>query len=402
MPRFKYRAKDEKGAVIDSDIEAPSRDEAIEKICQLKYYPIHVEGVSSGPGRAAQGGFSGTPLRLATNFAAQLANISKSGIPLISGIKIISEQADNARFRSLLEGIYSKVKDGSSLSAALECYPGSFDAFFISMVKVGEDNGTLPEALLKISDYRKRQSQIRAKIKNALAYPVFLFIVGCFSVVFIITGVMPKLTVLIKNMGMELPRATRILIDITSFMQGNFLWVAFGFALVYLASFALSRSSASRYTLDAFKLRLPLFGKLILESEIVRFSQTLAASLKNGLQILKSLDLAISVLGNEVVKSRLRKCYEDVRNGSSLGGRIRKADVFPPVIGGMIAIGEESGKLTVILEQIAEEYEGRVDDTIKVLMTLIEPVIILLLGLVVGFIVMALLLPVFQMDIIAK
>jgi len=213
---------------------------------------------------------------------------------------------------------------------------------------------------------------------------------------------MPKLIDLITNMGMDLPTMTKVLIGTSEFFQNYFVWILILILLIAFISIRVHSNRVSHLAVDRFKLRLPLFGKLMLESEFVKFTRTMETSLNSGLQMLKSLELAISVLDNEVVKNALRESYEGVKNGASLGSSMKRSSIFPALMSSMVGVGEESGKLVDVLGQIAEEYETKVSETTKTIMTLVEPAIILVIGSIVGFIVMALLLPVFQMDILIK
>jgi len=405
MGRYRYKAKEKSGNIVDSYIEAGSKEDAIDQICQLGYYPVSVEdehGTEKKRLLSTRSFTGGRVKKDITTFSRQLANLLKSGIPLLKSIRIISDQTESDYLKALLDDIFVKVKDGKDLSSALTNHPRIFDNFFTSMVQAGEENGTLPSALLTVVDHRRKQEEILSKIRGALAYPAFIAVVGAASVIFILTNVMPKLIDLITNMGMDLPTMTKVLIGTSEFFQNYFVWILILILLIAFISIRVHSNRVSHLAVDRFKLRLPLFGKLMLESEFVKFTRTMETSLNSGLQMLKSLELAISVLDNEVVKNALRESYEGVKNGASLGSSMKRSSIFPALMSSMVGVGEESGKLVDVLGQIAEEYETKVSETTKTIMTLVEPAIILVIGSIVGFIVMALLLPVFQMDILIK
>jgi len=405
MAQFKYKAKDRAGKVVSSFIEGESKEDAIDKICQLGYYPINVEDLQEAYRTDAItiSPFEQFSLRKnVTNFTRQLASLLKSGIPVLKAIAIILEQDTSRGFRGILEDAFMNIKDGKNLSWVFAKYPMIFDKFYVSMIKVGEDNGTLSEILFKLVDYRKKQDEIKSKISGALAYPLLVGTVGFFSVVFIMTNVMPKLISLIQGMRLKLPACTLALIKTAGFVQDYFYAICLFIILAYILVSGLLRNKQAKLAIDAFKLKLPIFGRLIIESEMANFSQTLKASLESGLQMLKSLELSISVITNQVVIDELEKVHASVTTGVSIGACMKGSKVFPEMVGSMISVGEESGRLTDILGQVAEDYEIRVSETIKVLMTFIEPVTTLLLGAVVGFIVVSLLLPIFSMDILAR
>ncbi|MDD5438959.1 MAG: type II secretion system F family protein [Candidatus Omnitrophica bacterium] len=407
MSEFKYRAKDRTGKIIAAVIQAQSEKEAIERICQAGQYPLSVDLVAGATGSTR----AERPMSLmdmmnarknVTDFTRQLANLLKSGIPILNALGIVIDQCESPYFRSVLQHVFGEIRDGKKFSEVLAKYPGLFDAFYISMVRVGEDNGTLPDVMARLIEYRRKYDEIRGKIKGALAYPALVACVGFATVLYIVTQVLPKFLTLIENTRMKLPPVTAGLLKVVTFLHTYFAVFAIGLGILYIALINLYRLPKSRLMIDRLLLRLPVCGRLILESEMVKFSRTLITSLESGLHILISLELACSVLSNRVLVAELERCVDDVRNGMSLGLRMKMAKVFPSMVAGMIAVGEESGRLTEMLGQIADDYEWRVNETIRAIMVLIEPAIILVLGAIVGFIVVALLLPLFQMDALAR
>jgi len=402
MAEFSYKAKEDSGKIISSTINALSKEEAVEKLCQKGLYPILVEEVVRSVRRTdvKLSSLDGMTMRKhVTVFARQMANLLKSGISVLRGLALMSEEHTNARFRAILNNIYLDIKDGKSLSQAIGAYPVIFDAFFVSMVKVGEDNGTLPENFARLVNHRKRQDDIRGKIKSALIYPAIIAIVGFFSLLYVMTSVLPKLIGIIDQLNIQKPAATVMLIAIVNFLKQYAIFVLAGIFIVYMAIVGVYKSEKGRLVLDKFKLSIPVYGSLVLRSEIATFADTLRASLDSGLQILRSLELALSVLDNTEIKRELNRSYQDIKNGMTLGESLKKMYIIPPMTSGMVIVGEESGRLSVTLAQISEDYESQVNDSVRTLMTLIEPVIIIGLGILIGFIVIALLLPIFSMDI---
>ncbi len=405
MPDFRYQAKDTAGKTVKAFITAFSKEDAIDKISRMGYFPVSVDEVSSGTEvtSKAPGLLDLIFLRSkVTVFARQLSGLLKGGVSALNSIKIMADQSDNAQFKHVLETIFKNVKDGKSISDGLAAYPAVFDSFFVSMVRVGEDNGSLPEVLSKLVQYRKRQDDIRAKIKGAFVYPSIVGVVGFFSVLYIITYVLPKLISLIEKMGMQKPMATVILIDIVKYTRLYFVHAAAAVLIAVYIFINVKKTRWGKLAFDRIKLAIPVFGNIVLKSEVVTFARTLKTSLESGFGMLRALELSTSVLTNEAVKLEVTKFYEDVRSGGSLSEVVRGSKLLPKMVGGLISVGEESGKMTEALDSMASEYEEELDEKIKLLLSLLEPAIILVLGAVVGFIAIAIILPVFSIDVLQK
>lgn len=404
MPTFQYRAKD--GAQnIDGTIEAQTRDEAVEKIHQKGYVPVRVEECSFKV--EVQEAKSAVPLKGrstkikskdVTIFSRQLASLIKSGVPILRGLKIINDQSDNPAFQRVLNDIQARVTEGKALSEALTQYPKTFSSLYVAMVRSGETGGTLQEILVRIADYRQKQEQMLSQVRTALAYPAIMAVTGIGTIIFMLTFVMPRLMRVFSKMGQELPLPTQLLITTSEYLQKGWLGMGAGIILLIFLLKQTTRSKIQRLALSRLKLQIPLFGVFTLKNELARFTRTLELLLKSSISILKAIRVAIPVLDNEVVKEELAKCSKELEEGGSFGKSLEKSKLFPGFMTSLIAVGEESGRLDEALSEIASSYERDTDETLKVLTSLLEPLIILLMGLVVGFLVIAMLLPVFQMN----
>ncbi|OGX37009.1 MAG: hypothetical protein A3G91_06250 [Omnitrophica WOR_2 bacterium RIFCSPLOWO2_12_FULL_50_9] len=404
MPTFKYRAKD--GAHnIDATIEAQTRDEAVEKIHQKGYVPVRVEEctfkVEAKEAKAAvplKGRSTKIKSKDVTVFSRQLASLIKSGVPILRGLKIINDQSDNPVFQKVLNDIQAQVTEGRALSEALTQYPKVFPSLYVAMVRSGETGGTLQEILVRIADYRQKQEQMFSQVRTALAYPAIMAVTGIGTIIFMLTFVMPRLMRVFSKMGQELPLPTQLLITTSEYLQKGWLGMGVGIILLIFLFKQTTRSKIQRLALSRLKLQIPLFGVFTLKNELARFTRTLELLLKSSVSILKAIRVAIPVLDNEVIKEELAKCSKDLEEGGSFGKSLEKSKLFPGFMTSLIAVGEESGRLDEALSEIASSYERDTDETLKVLTSLLEPLIILLMGLVVGFLVIAMLLPVFQMN----
>ncbi len=401
MSLYQYKAKKGATETLTGRIEARTRDEAVELVHKLGLIPISIEEYQAGATqkwRLATGQIKTKDLYL---FSRQLAHLLKAGIPILRALQLINEQTHNARLQNVIRVIHDGIKAGRSFSECLSDYPQVFSSLYVAMVRAGEEGGNLREMLLRISEYLKAQEEISAKVRTALAYPIFMAVVGLGTIIFILTNVMPRITPLFANMGEQLPMPTRVLMSISDLFRGSWCWIALILLILLFLIIQWGKSTAGRLSLTRFQMRLPLFGDLLLKVEISRFCRTLELLLKSGVSLIRSLEIAIPTLNNKLIQDQLVKCQEDIKTGVSLGESLKKAILIPVMVHNLIMVGEESGNLDDTLKDIADSYDQDASEKIKTATTLIEPAMILIVGLVIGFMVMAMLLPIFQMDILA-
>jgi type II secretory pathway component PulF len=405
MPEYKYRAKKGPVDMVEGLIEAVTEEEAIEKISQLGLLPVHLEPrVSDDSQKAAVSrGYSGRVRpREITLFSRQLSSLLKSGIPILTALDIIAEQSESSNLKNILGEIKDKVRSGSTLSSALAAYSRTFSALYVAMVHTGEDSGALPETLLKISEYRAKQEIMRARFRMAMAYPIMMAMVGIGTIVFMLTFVMPRLMRIFVNMGQSLPIPTKILIAISATLQQRWPLIILVIGIVFIVLNRQSKTQIGKLSFSILKLRLPVIGKLVLKTELAQFTNTLGLLIRSGIPVLKAIDVSIPVLGNEVIKIQLRQSYKDLEQGGSFGRSLKSSKLLPPFIANLIIVGEESGRLSEALAEITDTYEREVDEAMKTAANLLEPITILVMGLIVGFIVIAMLLPIFEINVMAR
>ncbi|MFC1621177.1 type II secretion system F family protein [Candidatus Omnitrophota bacterium] len=394
MPHFIYKAKKGPKEIIESKIEADSENAAVKQLMQQGYYPIWVKEVST---LAAQKRRLVKTKDLAV-FTRQLSELLDSGLPLYEALNIIENQIELPGLKEIIKGIREKVRDGSTFSESLKDYPRVFSNLYVNLVRSGEAGSMLGDVLNNIADFLEKEEDVKSKVLAALAYPMLMLIVGT-GTIFILTGfVIPKLANMFIEMGEALPLPTRILIGFSDFIRTY--WIVL--AIFVIGSIFFIARGKSKSIIDRFKLKLPIIGALVKDSELARFSRTLSMLLKNGVAILSALKITSDVIENEVIKSETLKIYNDVREGSSLAAAIKKNTSFPPFIINMATIGEKGGMLDKTLLKAAKSYDIESDRKIKILSSLLEPVIILIMGVVVGFIVISMLLPVFQISLTAQ
>lgn len=402
MPVYKYRAKNGPESIIEGTIEAKNKEEAIEKINQLGYVPVRIDVYTLSVKQPALLRVTGRiKSRDITLFSRQLSSLIKSGVPILRTLNIISEQSDNIHFKNILGNIYNEIRNGKALSVALSNYPNLFSQFYIAMVRTGEDSGTLQEVLLRITQYRQQQEEVLSKIRTALAYPMLMAIVGIGTVIFMLTYVLPRMTQIFVNLGQKLPLPTEILITISNRLRQDWLWITLILAAVSLIFRQQAKTEGVRMWTSRLGLHLPLVGELFLKTELARFNSSLELLIRSGMPILKAIEVSIPILHNKIIKRQLLRSQQEVEQGGSFGGSLKKSRLFPAFMTNLISVGEESGRLDEALAEIARTYEKDIDDTIKITTLLLEPMVILVMGLLVGFIVVAMLLPIFQINIMS-
>ncbi|MBU1125678.1 MAG: type II secretion system F family protein [Candidatus Omnitrophica bacterium] len=404
MSIYKYRARKGPQQVVEGRLEAQSEDEAIDKISQLGYFPIHLE-VDTNPIQPQTGPSvirhsAKAKRKEVTIFIRQLAILLKSGVPILTTLTIIGEQSNSVSLKEILCSIHDAVKEGASFSSTLQWYPKVFSSLDVAMVRAGEDSGALPEALFRIADYHARQEEMISRFRTAMAYPILMGIVGFGTVVFMLVYVMPRLMNIFVSIGQDLPLPTKMLLSLSTSLRQWWPWAILMAAIVVIRQEL--KTKIGRRTASLFKLYLPIFGKLILKNELARFCRTLELLLHNGIPILKALEVAAPVVNNEIIRDQLREGYKVLEQGGSFGRSIKDSKLFPVFMSNLLIVGEESGKLMDALSEVATSYEHDTDEAIKVMSSLLEPLMILGMGIIVGFIVVAMLLPIFEINVMAR
>jgi type II secretory pathway component PulF len=404
MSTYKYRAKKGPDEIVEGTIDAQSEREAVDKLSSMGCLPMHIEkgGQSSSPVVPLRKTKGRMRSREITVFSRQLASLLKAGVPILNALNIIREQTENLYLKTVLGDIHSAIKDGATFSAVLAQFPRVFSPLYVAVIRTGEDSGALPASLLRIAEYRAKQEEMLSRFRMAMAYPLLMAIVGVGTIVFMLTFVMPRLMNIFANLGENLPLPTRILISISDTLRGGWYWIV---AVIVIAALIVKRQSkteAGKLSMSLLKLHLPIFGNFALKAELARFSSTLEMLIRNGIPILKAIDISIPVLENEIIKRQLKKSHKELEQGGYFGKSLKDSRLFPAFVSNLISIGEESGRLDEALKEVADSYERDTDESIRVMTSLLEPLMILVMGLIVGFIVVAMLLPMFEINMLAK
>ena len=333
----------------------------------------------------------------------QLATLLRAGMPLVPALSALVEQLREIRGREnpladIMEQVANDVNSGSTLAGALSKHPNVFSNLFVNMVAAGETCGTLEEVLLRLAEILEKRLHLAAKVKSAVAYPLMMVVVAVAVVVFLMSVVVPSITAIFIEMNRSLPWPTRLLISTSAFMKTYLKFIVPVLIVVLLGLRAACRTKEGREFADRWKLKLPLFGKLFLKVEIARLARTLGILLISGIPILSALEIAKQVIQNRIIAGAMDSVKDLVSKGDAIANAIRKTGLFPPIVYHIIATGQISGNVEDGLINIADMYDGEVELTTKTLTSLLEPVILLFMGAVVAFIVLAVLLPIFDIN----
>ena len=420
MPTFIYKAKRGPEKLETGEVAAIHLDEAVTKLEAMGLSPITIiEKEAAGtkpaaipadapahagsPGHSFSVRFVNARAKDIDTFTWQLASLIKASVPMLRALSLISQQTDNKALKSVVDDLHDQVKDGKMLSEGMRKYPHLFNNLYLSMIKSGEQGGVLHEVLYRIAEYREKEQIIVRKIQAALAYPAVMVVVGIGTVFVMLTVFMPKFIGIFATMKQSLPVPTRILIGTSNFLVKNWIGFLIAVAFIMVIFGRVKHSSRKKFMFDLVKLHIPFIREFIRNAEIAKFARTLGILLKNGLSVYDSLALATDTLDNEALRTQLKQAGQDiVQQGATLSSSLSKIKVFPSFAVNMIAVGEESGKLEESLSGIASSYEKEVEQAIGVMTSLVEPLLILVIGGGIGFIVFALLLPIFNIGTMAR
>ena len=401
MPAFQYKAKKQNAQTVEGQVIAETRDEAIDRISEMGLIPVNVEDSSAYFRKRMLGRKRRVKHKEIYIFSRQLVSLLNSGVSILRALEIVTVQSRNPYFQTILESIRMGIKGGKSFSECLAEHPRIFSFLYVTLIKAGEESGKLKEAVSEVAEYLNLQNMITSKVKTAMTYPLLMLLFGVGTVIFILTHVLPQITGLFVNLGQELPWATKLVMGVSNFLITQWMWAAIGSILMLLAIRQWMESKKGKRTISKIKLRTPILGDFWLKLELSRFCRTMALLMKSGVPIVNALKISIPVVTNEFVQEELLMCQDDLLSGRSFGVSLKRSKVIPDIMGHLIVVGEESGSLTNTLHEVAQNYDQETGEMIKVLITLLEPIMIILIGSIVGFIVIAMLLPIFQLDVFA-
>jgi len=395
MPNFKYVAKDAQGKTVTATLEAESKTGLIEILRKKGLVIISVEDAKKTSSFKSMGAKK-VKMEDLVIFSRQLATMVDSGIPLVQALDVLAEQIEKPGFRAVVASLRDNIETGSSLSEAISRHPKIFSALFMNMVKAGETSGMLDDILERLADYLEKTSSLQRKVKSSFIYPALVMTMAGLITGVLIFKVIPTFKGIFASLGGELPFITKALISFSDFARQGALFLIIGIGLIGFAFNKYVATEKGKMQLDKTILRLPVVGILLRKVAVARFSRTLSTLVKSGVPILNSLEIVARTSGNKVIEVAVDQVRTNIREGENIAEPLARSGVFPPMVTRMIGVGEQTGELEKMLAKIADFYEEQVDVAVSSLTSLIEPLIIVFLGVVVGGIVAAMFLPIFK------
>jgi type IV pilus assembly protein PilC len=404
MPTFQYEAMDHTGREVKDSIDAATQEEAQQLIRQKGFFVTKISEKTKKTRKASAARRGGrrkkksfTIGKISTKqlctFTRQLSILQDAGLPILRSLKILEGQARPGVLKNSLQDVIEDIESGMTLSEAFSKHPKAFDRLYCNMIKAGEAGGALEAILQRLADFKEKAQSLKRKIKGAMVYPIVVVFVACTIVGFILYFIIPKFEAIFKDFGVPLPRMTIILIEASHFLIKYFYVVFLTPILIWIFIKLLYRNRTGAYICDRILLMIPVMGTIAEKSTVARTMRTLGTLVQSGVPILESLNIVKETAGNAVFERAFSRIYESIREGETIAQPLREARIVDDIVVNMIDVGEETGELDTMLNKIADNYEEEVEVAVESLVSLLEPIMIVVLGGIVGFIVIALFLP---------
>lgn len=394
MARFYYTGVSSSGKQVKGEIQAENKNEVISLLRKKKVRPLSIRNASLDINLSF---LEKVGLKDISRFTRQFSAMTSAGLPLVQCLDILSSQTENKKLSSAVKQISTDIQGGSTLAEALQKHPSIFNSLYCNMVAAGEASGNLDVVLSRLADYQEKSESLRRKIKGAMTYPIIVLIAAILATVVMFTFVVPTFTQMFADMGGTLPLPTRIVMRISDFLVQYYYVIILSAGAIGTAFYYYNKNPAGKMRIDSIKLKLPVFGDLERKSSISRFSQTLSTLLTSGVTILDALSITAKTAGNKVLEKGLFKTLERISGGQTIAEPLKETGVFPPMVIHMIAVGEKTGDLAEMLKKVADFYQEEVDAAIDALTSIIDPVMILGIGLIIGGTLIAMYLPMFDL-----
>jgi len=395
MPVFRYKGKNKVGTIVDGERSARSPQELTASLEKEQIQVLKVERkkfeFNIGKPKKKVG------LRDLSVFNRQLSVMFNAGLPITQGLGILATQQKNKYFQEVLLEVRKDVESGANFSNALHKHPKVFNELYCSMIQAGEASGNLDTILLRLSDYIENSARLMGKVKSAMAYPIIVLIIAVVLTSVIMLKVIPIFEDLFINLGASLPIPTKIVMNISEFMRGNILILVGGLVGAVVAFKSYYSTYKGKRVIDKIKLKMPIFGVLLLKVGIARVTRTLETLLNSGVEIIESMTITAKTAGNTIIEDTVMKSRSGVQEGKPLGEAWEEAKLFPFMVTQMVSVGEQTGALSSMLGKIADFYDEEVDQAVEALISMMEPLMILVLGLLVGGIIIAMYMPMFAL-----
>jgi len=401
MPTYTYKARDESGKLVSGSMDAANTDSLASKLQKLKLTIITVKEKTEGFSLEAVDKFLSRLTKVKINdivmFDVQLSNMISAGISLPTSLLTLSEQIENVRLKEAVKEVYSDIKGGLTFSDALKKHPDIFSTMFINMINAGEVAGNLDEILTRLASFAERDSELKQKITTAMFYPLILATVGVLVIVLIIVTILPSFAKIFIDANVPLPLPTMVLYNVNLFIRAYWKHTILTVIGAVLLFNWYKKTPAGKLHVDRALLMMPVTGQLVRHSTIARLARTLASLISSGVPMLQALDVTEKTIDNAIISNVLKNVYSSVSKGESLSVPLKESGEFPPMPVHMIAVGEETGALDTMLNKVADFYDLATEYSVRRLTALLEPIFLVVIGGMVGFIFASILLPIFQM-----
>jgi len=401
MPNFRYRAKNTGGGVAAGVIAAASEHEAVVQLRNQNMTVLEVTAEVVAKRFSLKRLFK-PRARVNTDtmvlFTRQLSTMINAGIPILEALEVLHDQVTDKGFKDVIDDVVERVRTGSDLSDALAAHPKIFSEIYVNMIKAGEASGQLDIILVRLAEYFEANAHLKREVKAAMTYPVISLVMVFGITLFLMVGIVPKFKEIFDTLGVPLNILTRTILTVSVFMREHILLGFLGLGCLGVAVFAYTRTAFGRWQMDWLKLNVPVFGTLFQKVALSRFSRTFSTLLKSGVPMLGALEIVAGTAGNQIISNTVLDAKERVRQGENLAAPLSESKNFPPMVTKMIGIGEKSGALEALLEKVSEFYDQQVSAAVKSLTSMIEPVMIGIMGVLVGTIVLSVFLPIIQIQ----
>ncbi len=405
MPKFAYKATNKEGKEIFGIIEADSQALAIQDVRSIGLFPTNIREARKSDERRARkqkGGinelyFGGIKWKQVVIITRQLATLIDAGLPLLRSLNILVSQQKPSKIRDVLREISSDVQGGSTFSEGLAKHPKAFDRLYVNMVRAGEVGGMLETVLNRLAIFMEKRMALKRKVKGAMVYPIFVILAATGIVSFLLIRVVPVFAEIFADFGSGLPAPTQFLVDVADFMKVKWWLLLLIINSTIITIKVLSKIKLVKRIMDRVVLKMPLVGDLVTKVAVARFARTLGTLLTSGVPILQALRITKETIGNEVIQNAIQKVHDSIKEGDTIAAPLDASKVFPAMVVNMIDVGEETGSLDAMLHKVADIYDAEVEAAVEAMLALMEPAIIIILGGIIGFIVVALYLPIFTL-----
>ena len=408
MPTYAYVAMNASGQEVKDEVEAASNEEAIAKIRGKGFYPTKIREKAgkkkvqkkSGPAEGSKTrkmpmSIGGVPQKTLVAFTRQLSTLQDAGLPILRSLQILESQQKPGLMKAVIGGVAEEVEGGGSLSDAMAKYPKAFDRLYVNMVNAGEAGGVLDLILARLADFMEKAQRLKKKVIGAMIYPAVVITIAIGIVSMIMVFVIPKFGTIFADFNLELPPPTKLLMAVSDFFANQYGWayILASPIVIWLLLKLLKMSDGGRYAVDVVKLKIPILGAILQKTAIARFTRTLGTLISAGVPILDAINITKETSGNEVFVRALQRVHDAIREGESMADPLRATKVCDAIVVNMVDVGEETGDLDKMLMKVADNYDNDVDVLVGSLISILEPVMVVVLGVIVGFIVIALFMP---------